>query len=168
MAALGIFDMFLWVALSNFIVRHNEPVKIWAYGLSVNLLGILIGGISGNIISANDQFVDISSIAIVSVFILVIILPFLLSSFNKLEKIDKIQSTENNFKIMNFDNVKDRFKLTEREIEVISLVVKGYTYRAIAEELNITDNTVKFHSKNIYSKIGVNSKMKLIEELENI
>jgi DNA-binding CsgD family transcriptional regulator len=42
--------------------------------------------------------------------------------------------------------------LTEREVEVLRLIAKGRTNRAIAEELFITENTVANHVKNVLSK----------------
>ena len=40
---------------------------------------------------------------------------------------------------------------------------RGYTYKAIAESLFISENTMKFHVKNIYHKLNVNNKMELIK-----
>ena len=45
--------------------------------------------------------------------------------------------------------------LTPREREVLRLVVKGYKYRDIGEELYISLTTVKTHVSNIYRKLGV-------------
>jgi predicted ATPase/DNA-binding CsgD family transcriptional regulator len=42
--------------------------------------------------------------------------------------------------------------LTEREVEVLRLIAKGRSNRAIAEELFITENTVANHVKNVLSK----------------
>jgi DNA-binding CsgD family transcriptional regulator len=50
-------------------------------------------------------------------------------------------------------NVPER--LTLREYEVMRGLVTRKTYREIAEELGVKVNTVKFHSKNIYSKWSV-------------
>lgn len=48
--------------------------------------------------------------------------------------------------------------LTARETEVLSLIAKGKTYSMIATELNIANDTVKSHIKNIYSKLHVDTK----------
>ncbi len=45
--------------------------------------------------------------------------------------------------------------LTPREREVLRLVVQGYKYRDIGEELFISLTTVKTHVSNIYRKLGV-------------
>lgn len=48
--------------------------------------------------------------------------------------------------------------LTEKEDEVLNLLARGGSYKTTANQLNITIETVKFHIKNIYMKLQVNSK----------
>lgn len=48
--------------------------------------------------------------------------------------------------------------LTNREIEVLSLVAKGFTNARIAEQLVISPRTVQTHLSSIYGKIGVTSR----------
>ena len=47
--------------------------------------------------------------------------------------------------------------LTDREIEVMSLIVQGYINKEIAERLNIGLATVITHRKNIMDKLGMKS-----------
>lgn len=49
-------------------------------------------------------------------------------------------------------NVSD---LTPRELEILQLVLGGYTNQEIADEISISRKTVEFHLGNIYTKIGV-------------
>ncbi|MDA1280770.1 MAG: LuxR C-terminal-related transcriptional regulator [Chloroflexi bacterium] len=44
--------------------------------------------------------------------------------------------------------------LTIREVEVLRLVARGQTDRAIAEELTVSENTIYHHVRNITSKTG--------------
>lgn len=46
-------------------------------------------------------------------------------------------------------------KLTPREQEVLKLLAHGKTNREIAGELHVAEVTVRFHLRNIYSKIEV-------------
>ena len=52
----------------------------------------------------------------------------------------------------------DIHSLTEREIEVLSLVARGMSNKEISVELFITVNTVKRHLKSIFEKLEVNSR----------
>jgi DNA-binding NarL/FixJ family response regulator len=45
--------------------------------------------------------------------------------------------------------------LTDRELEILRLVARGYTNGRIARELWVTEQTVKFHLSNTYRKLGV-------------
>jgi DNA-binding NarL/FixJ family response regulator len=44
--------------------------------------------------------------------------------------------------------------LTPREIEVLALLAEGLPNKAIAQRLDISDQTVKFHVASIYGKLG--------------
>jgi DNA-binding NarL/FixJ family response regulator len=46
-------------------------------------------------------------------------------------------------------------QLTEREREILKLVARGASNRQIAENLYLTEGTVKNHMSNILSKLGV-------------
>jgi len=47
------------------------------------------------------------------------------------------------------------YGLTSREIQILRLVAAGASNAAIAKELWITEQTVKFHLSNVYRKLGV-------------
>ena len=47
--------------------------------------------------------------------------------------------------------------LSDREIEVMSLIVQGYINKGIADKLNISLSTVITHRKNIMDKLGMKS-----------
>jgi DNA-binding NarL/FixJ family response regulator len=51
----------------------------------------------------------------------------------------------------------DEFHLTAREQEILSLLVKGYTYKRIASELLLSYATVNRHVSNVYVKLRVHS-----------
>ena len=48
--------------------------------------------------------------------------------------------------------------LSERELEVLLLIAEGFSNREIAGRLFLSPNTVKVHTRNIYSKLGVNNR----------
>ncbi|HRH50008.1 MAG TPA: response regulator transcription factor [Panacibacter sp.] len=55
----------------------------------------------------------------------------------------------------------DKTTLTEREKEVLQLIVKGYSYKEIAAQCFITVQTLNSHIKNIYQKLNVHSRAEL-------
>lgn len=58
----------------------------------------------------------------------------------------------------------DGFKtLTPAERHIYGMYIEGKATAEIREELNITENTLKYHNKNIYSKLGVSSRKELLE-----
>jgi DNA-binding NarL/FixJ family response regulator len=61
---------------------------------------------------------------------------------------------KDNFELLN--------QLTEREIEVLKCLTKGYTNKRIADELNISVLTVQTHRKNMYSKLNLRGVNELV------
>lgn len=53
---------------------------------------------------------------------------------------------------------RDPQQLTPREQEMLALVAEGKSNTTIARELHLTENTVKFHLRNIYTKLGVTNR----------
>ena len=52
--------------------------------------------------------------------------------------------------------------LTAREQDVVRLVVSGLSNKSIAHRLKLREGTVKVHLHNIYQKLGISSRVKLI------
>jgi len=61
--------------------------------------------------------------------------------------------------------LKEKYKLTKREIEIILYLSKGYTNLEIANTLFISEGTVKNHLKNIFAKTCVKSRTHLIHRV---
>ncbi|MCR9135705.1 MAG: response regulator transcription factor [Alphaproteobacteria bacterium] len=54
--------------------------------------------------------------------------------------------------------------LTEREMDILWGIAKGFTYKDVAEKLGISSKTVPSHIKNIYRKLEVNSRSEAVFE----
>ena len=50
----------------------------------------------------------------------------------------------------------NKYMLSPREIEVLQWLIKGYSIKIIASEMNLAFDTVRSHLKNIYQKLHVN------------
>ncbi len=65
-----------------------------------------------------------------------------------------------------FEAVENRFNFTDREMEIIKLIVRGLSYQDIAEQLYISLATVKTHVHHIYEKSGAKNRFHLMQLLK--
>jgi ATP/maltotriose-dependent transcriptional regulator MalT len=56
--------------------------------------------------------------------------------------------------------------LTERELEIARLVADRLTNRQIAERLFLSQKTVETHMRNVFAKLGVNSRVRVARSIE--
>ncbi len=54
--------------------------------------------------------------------------------------------------------------LTNREIELLQLVAEGMSNKAVAQALSISENTVKYHMKNILQKLGAQNRTEAVTQ----
>ena len=57
--------------------------------------------------------------------------------------------------------------LSTRETEVMELIARGNTVARIAEDLVVTENTIRTHSKRIYAKLDIHKKQELLDLIES-
>jgi len=63
-----------------------------------------------------------------------------------------------------FQKKTSKIELSSREREVLTLLSKGNSYDGIADKLFISKNTIKYHLKNIYLKLQVNSNIEAVNK----
>ncbi|MEL7647845.1 MAG: helix-turn-helix transcriptional regulator [Sedimentibacter sp.] len=170
LGAFGVYDLFWWSILGEMLEFHDNPSKIMGAGLSANVLGVLLGGVLGNLLIKTSSVKSNTSIAaLVIIFIILIILPVLHKQLLMLLKnhafLTIISDMTQEQRLSAKRNVTVIGNLTDRESEIVELLLKGRTYKMVAEELFLSENTVKTHIKNIYSKLNINSKAELIKLL---
>jgi DNA-binding CsgD family transcriptional regulator len=56
--------------------------------------------------------------------------------------------------------------LSKRQLEVMNLIRAGLTNKRIAQQLNLTERTVKFHITEAFNKLGVGNRMQALRALE--
>lgn len=170
MSGFGVCDLFWWSIIGELLDYVKNPAKLFGIGLSANILGIFIGYILGVKFLNISNEINSSILALSIVLIILMILPFLnkylstiiedhiflFNLYNREEKRNKvIDKTINKYP-----------SLTDRENEIVNLLCTGRTYKMIAEELYLSENTIKTHIKKIYSKYNVQSKSQLIKMLQ--
>ncbi len=172
MAAFGIYDLFWWSILGEMLDFHKNPAKLMGIGLSANVLGVLLGGMLGSAMTLDESpALQPTLLALAVVCVTLALLPPLskrLSSLLKghayLEAATRAQPGGNAI----MEKLDGLAELSERERQVAALLLEKKTYGEIAGALFISQNTVKYYVKNIYSKLDVKSRSEMISRiLEN-
>ena len=70
------------------------------------------------------------------------------------EKVDTSKTQSHEFELIE--------PLSERELEILQLIADGLTNQKIGTKLYLSLNTVKAHTRNIYGKLGVNSRTQAV------
>ena len=174
LAACGVNDLFWWSILGARLNYVSNPARILGIGLAMNVLGVWCGGLLGTHIMSNEKgYFFAAGIAFIIIFISMFLIPMLnkqllqvLREHIFLMRLAVMDEGEQREKNKIFDRLQTSKNLTTRELEITKLLVKGYTYKIMAKQLFISENTLKTHVKNIYVKLEINSRMGLIEILE--
>lgn len=59
------------------------------------------------------------------------------------------------------------YRLSARETEVMELIARGNTVARIAEDLVVSENTIRTHSKRIYAKLAIHKKQELLDLVDS-
>lgn len=68
----------------------------------------------------------------------------------------------------NLKNFKRKYQLTDRQLEIVMLAVRGDSNLDIEQKLNLKRRTVESHLFNVYQKLGVSSKVELIRLISDL
>lgn len=171
LGACGVCDLFWWSILGETLDLSEKPARIFGAGLAANVAGVLGGGILGDLLAASwlpDQ--NTAAIALAIICVTLIILPSLYRylsilledhAFNALQSAASPGGGQDRFA----DCLARLGKLSEREKQVALLLLQGKTYKKIAGELHVSENTIKTHVRNIYSKLDIQSRGELIDQV---
>lgn len=113
--------------------RENELNKLKNNFPKVNWIGLVYSFFDKNLLAYFDQTILITE------------------NINSITK--KLENTEKNTE----SNQPENINLTEREIDVLKHLTKGFSNKEIADKLNISAHTVISHRKNIVEKTGIRS-----------
>jgi DNA-binding NarL/FixJ family response regulator len=67
--------------------------------------------------------------------------------------------------VLSLSNSEKNSEFTKMERDVLSLICQGFRNKEIAQQLNISEQTVKSHCNRIYKKVGVTDKVQLVLKL---
>lgn len=144
--------------------NQYEGNKIFTW-VNVVMLVIAIAGIVASIIIANNKVVTINNN----------------ETKNEIPQEDNLITSETTTVVkenqeetetiepindIDINAIVKQYGLTKREGEVLDLLLQGKKRSEIADELFITTETVKTHSKNIYKKFDVKTRVELVLKLK--
>ena len=76
-------------------------------------------------------------------------------------EVETLEEVQAELRARNKPEMPERFNLTRRELEVVGLIVKGYSNRDIAKEFHLSEETVKRHLSNTFEKMGISTRLEL-------
>jgi len=74
---------------------------------------------------------------------------------------------QNTVNTLEYDRVAEKYDLTRKERVVLEMLSKGEGSEQISDKLDVSVNTVKKHTVNIYRKLGINKRIQLIQMFAN-
>ncbi len=169
MGAWAVYDVFWWSMLGEMLDIQKNAALILGFGFCANVLGVLNGKEIGYSVTAQVGL-SISLLPLAIICVTLIILPLLHRSLTLLLTNNLVNNpivALTSEQEPHIEMIPNTDGLTERERQIVALLLKGKTCRLIAEELFLSENTVKTHIKNIYSKLGVRRKSELFSKLAN-
>jgi DNA-binding CsgD family transcriptional regulator len=165
MGGWAVCHLFWWTMLGEMLETGRNPAMIFGIGLSANILGVL----HGKLIVLSEISLMASGrpvVALTVICVTLIILPVLHKSLSAILKEGRPAAPaaqEQKASIpMEMEHIGT---LTEREKQIVGLMLRGRTCKLIASELYLSENTVKTHIKNIYVKLGIRRKSELFTKL---
>lgn len=171
------FDIMSWVVLCEIsYCSRLAPEICVGFGRGLIHAGVGLGALVGGLSSAAMFNSLLSVIATTSVgYLLVIAVVLVIGDSHGLWSLLKYGSAYQTVAGSDSAGSDHRmalfclhYSLSDREREVIALFSGGRSTKVIAEQLFISENTVKSHLRHAYSKIGVHNRQELIDALESM
>ncbi|MGN0152453.1 MAG: LuxR family transcriptional regulator, partial [Wujia sp.] len=146
------------VILFSDIARTKEHFLYMAgFGLMFGRLGDAAGSLTGIIL--NDNLIPLVIVASIC-FVLTYVVFFML--YNRLYMPAPQPMPSQEERLHEFIQ---KHALSSREIEVLNLIIEGASNGEISAKLFISENTVKFHVRNILKKTGCSNRTELLTAL---
>lgn len=158
----------LWLLLSD-VAHHTRlhPFAVFGFGWSLYVGGSYLGGLLGPLVLGRSEIPWAVPLCLGSLWILGVTMVFCLGSTNPdIRRIfddmnEKVPVREHATIDVRCDIIGRERGLTGREVEVLKLLAKGRSKAFIAEELYISENTVRAHARRLYAKLEVHTRDEL-------
>ena len=154
----GFFSVYRVVLFADLAGKRNSLLPLAVFGLLSGRIGDAIGTFGGVMLEANAVALICTTAA---AFIL-----FSLSFFTLYHKLYMPRFTEKEAAENRLSEYESQYGFTARQSEIFRLVVKGCSNAEISSELFLSENTVKFHIKNILKKTRCTNRTELISRFK--
>lgn len=153
----GFLAVFRVVLFSDIARMKEDFLYMAGFGLMFGRLGDAAGNLTGIIL--NDKLIPLVIAASIC-FVVTYVVFFIL--YNKLYMPVPQPMPSQEERLLEFIQ---KHALSSREIEVLNLIIEGASNSEISAKLFISENTVKFHVRNILKKTGCSNRTELLTAL---
>ncbi len=160
-AMVGI-ELFYFSAFLALVWRFRAAAEADKRRVLLTFAVLLVGAYAARSLLAGLVFVDLRLGAVALLAVHASNLPPLLYLRAKADRVFAPVKAEQATKL-GVEHALDRYGVTKRERQIVEKICLGKTNKQIADELFISLQTVKDHTHRIYSKIGINSRMQLVQ-----
>lgn len=169
---MGVYclDMLMMLVSTDVAFRGRIPVAL-SFGLVILCArtGTLVGSIGADGLLNSALWSDETRSAALLVGVLALVLVGMLfltqSDVQKLYATPRAEPIDASLE-EKCDRIAQMCRLTNREAEVLVLLARGRTVRAICDKLSIAQGTAKHHVSSIYRKVGVFDRQGLLDTIE--
>lgn len=186
--ASNVLEFAMWCLLAFVVFQKKiSPIIVFGFGRGVFMLGSTVGWFLGAYVAPlfMDGSVDFAFYMICAAIILA--LSFLLFSERDYERLfspidenelaledlldaempkQKLEDKRGRFS-RSIEHIAEGGNLSAREAEVFRYLAMGHGSDYIAEELQVSWNTVRTHTHNVYVKLGVHSRQDVLSLVSN-
>jgi len=183
-----VYELVLWCLLAFIVYQKRiSAVLVFGFGYGAFMLGGAIGWLAGVHVLPDLIVSPYSFVAYFALMALVLVCAFILFSEKEIDNLFRPHSAreasldtllgkgfpeedkreapskkQGKFAAA-IEEIASRGDLSQRETDVMRCLAMGYETLAIAKKLNVSWNTVRTHTRNVYAKLDVHSKQELIE-----
>ena len=155
------------IIVYSFFGRSEKNIRVSVFltvVVSINIGVWLIESIM------HSQFEFLSVVYVITEVLLLLLYSVVREYTNVVEKLSVKGQTVDYFTEEESENILSVWEstdaLSKREIDVFKLLLEGKRRKDIAEELFVTESTIKKHSSNIYKKLGVENRKELLSKIK--
>lgn len=170
----GVASIILWCMVANAVREDRIPATpLFACTLCATGAAQLAGTVAGIVFqgSLDQGDVALTGVALLAVYLVAMVSLFLFKDRTLEGAKDpasvQAQDSPPDAELAHLDArcqaLAQAHGLTPRETELLVQLAQGRTLRAISEKLTVSENTVKYHVKSIYQKLGVHTRDEIID-----